>query len=158
MQRAGKTSKGQLEDSKLTLSASQCCLGDSVSRCLPDPPKAVLRVSFEYIKKRSLPLPAHPPPSCLAHGPGSQHGVSGGHAAKLRNSSTLRVLRAARGPNWLSWRTWRLMMPPTTSHHPLPEKKACLIVHFRQENERDVTSHGAKTLVLNHLLRTDAAH
>lgn len=47
MPRANWISKGQLEDSKITLPESRCWLADSVSRCLPDPPKAVLLVSFE---------------------------------------------------------------------------------------------------------------
>lgn len=47
MPRANWISKGQLEDSEITLPESRCCLADSVSRCLLDPPKAVLLVSFE---------------------------------------------------------------------------------------------------------------
>lgn len=45
------------------------------------------------------------------------------------------------------------MKPPTTSHHPLPEKGLVRLFTSGEENERDVTSHGAQTLILNHLLQ-----
>lgn len=156
--RDDKTSKVQLEDSKVNF-ASTPVLPGWLCEQIPSWSMQGSATCVLWIDQRHIPCTSSPFSPILSwHMDRSpQRGVSAGHTSKLTSNSTPRVLDIAQWSNWLSWRTRRLMKPPTTSLSPPAWKRLVWLFTSGQENEKDVTSHGAKTLVLNHLLQTQFA-